>query len=54
MYSGGDLAEWLERLNSESEFLNFLRSPRIDSNESILTACVAWRTSTTTLFLLGS
>ncbi len=31
-----------------------LRSPWIDSLESILPAYVAWRASTTTLFLLGS
>jgi hypothetical protein len=31
-----------------------LRSPRINSKESIPPACVAWRAGTTTLFLLGS
>jgi hypothetical protein len=31
-----------------------LRSQRIDSNESIPPAYVAWRAGTTTLFLLGS
>jgi hypothetical protein len=31
-----------------------LRSPRIDSKESIPPAYVAWRAGTTTLFLLGS
>ncbi len=32
-----------------------LRSPgKIDSKESILPACVAWRAGTTNLFLLGS
>ncbi len=31
-----------------------LRSPGIDSKESIPPAYVAWRAGTTTLFLLGS
>ncbi len=36
--------------------LNFklLRSPRIDSKESIPPAYVAWLAGTTTLFILGS
>jgi hypothetical protein len=39
--------------NLSPNFL-LLRSPRIDSKESILPACVAWRAGTTTLFLLSS
>jgi hypothetical protein len=39
---------------SEPEFLNILRSPRIDSKEPILPGYVAWRAGTTTLFLIGS
>jgi hypothetical protein len=31
-----------------------LRSPGVNSKESIPPACVAWRAGTTTLFLLGS
>jgi hypothetical protein len=31
-----------------------LRSPRIDSKETIPPGCVAWRAGTTALFLLGS
>ncbi len=34
--------------------LKLLRSPRIDFMEQIPPDCVAWRASTTTLFLLGS
>ncbi len=35
-------------------FLKFLRIPGIDSKELIPTDYVAWRASTTTMFLLGS
>ncbi len=38
----------------EPEFFNFLRSPRIDSEEPIPPGCEAWRAGKTTLFLLGS
>jgi hypothetical protein len=38
----------------EPEFVNLLRSPGIDSKESIPPAYVAWRAGTTTLFLHGS
>ncbi len=41
-------------IGKETEFLNFLRSPRIDSKESIPPAYVARRAGTTTLFLLSS
>ncbi len=39
---------------SGARIFKLLRSPRIDSKESIPLACVAWRAGTTTLFLLGS
>jgi hypothetical protein len=41
------------RKKAETIFLK-LSSPGIDSEESILPACVAWRASTATLFVLGS
>ncbi len=39
---------------SGARIVKLLRSPRIDSKESILPAYVAWRAGTTTLFLLSS
>ncbi len=39
---------------TEPGFFKLSRSPRIDSKEPIPPGCVAWRASTTTLFLLGS
>jgi hypothetical protein len=37
-----------------ARIFKLLRSPKIDSKESISPAYVAWRAGTTTLFLLGS
>ncbi len=37
-----------------ARIFKLLRSPKIDSKESILPAFVAWRAGTTTLFLFGS
>ncbi len=37
-----------------ARIFKLLRSPRIDSKETIPPAYVAWRAVTTTLFLLGS
>jgi hypothetical protein len=42
------------RAVSRAGILKLLRSPGIDSKESIPPAFVAWRAGTTTLFLLGS
>ncbi len=39
---------------TRARIFKLLRSPRIDSKELIPSGCVAWRASTTTLFLLGS
>jgi hypothetical protein len=39
---------------SLSPNFKLLRSPRMDSRKQIPPGCVAWRASTTTLFLLGS
>jgi hypothetical protein len=39
---------------SRAQILELLRSPRIDSKESIPSAYVAWRAGAITLFLLGS
>ncbi len=39
---------------SRARISKLLRSPRIDSKESMTPGCVAWRVGTTTLFLLGS
>jgi len=42
------------RAVSRAGILKLLRSPGIDSKESIPPAYVAWRAGTITLFLLGS
>jgi hypothetical protein len=41
-------------MNRVVVILKLLRSPEIDSKESIPQAYVAWRAGTRTLFLLGS
>jgi hypothetical protein len=52
--------EWIlrERRGEDQEYrawiFKILRSPEIDSKESIPPAYVAWRAGTITLFLLGS
>jgi hypothetical protein len=38
----------------DDDFFKLLRSPGIDSKESILPAYVVWRADATTIFLLGS
>jgi hypothetical protein len=50
---GGDKQAILVRNTGDGIFKQ-LRSPGIDSKESIPLAYVAWRAGTTTLFLLGS
>jgi hypothetical protein len=37
-----------------ARIFKLVRNPRVDSKESILPGCVAWRAGTITLFLLGS
>ena len=39
---------------NRAQIFKFLRSPEIDSKESVPPAYVAWRAGTTTLFLLDS
>jgi hypothetical protein len=46
--------QFLKTLMNRARIFKLLRSPGIDSNESILPTYVAWRTGMTTLFLLGS
>ncbi len=43
-----------EESGSRARIFKLILSTRIDSKEPIPPVCVAWRTSTTTLFLLGS
>ncbi len=43
-----------QRHNTEPEFFNILRSPRIDSQEPIPPGFVAWRAGTTTLYSVPS
>ncbi len=43
-----------EMSRARARIFKLLRSPRIDSKDSIPTAYVAWGAGTTTLFLLGS
>ncbi len=57
MHSGGDLAEWLERLNSNvkvATVFKLFKEPKNRFQGINSAACVTWRASTPILFLLDS